>query len=78
VLGELHSDPQVVTNRTFVEREHPICGRLREPRPPARFGAGPLEPAGPAPGLGEHSDEILREIGAGGRIAELRANGTVG
>ena len=76
-LAELHRDPQVVTNRTFVEREHPICGRLREPRPPARFGAAVLEPAGPAPGLGEHSDEILAEIGAGGRIAELRAHGAV-
>ncbi len=76
-LSELHSDPQVVANQTFVEREHPLCGRVREPRPPARFGATPLAPAGPAPGLGQHSDEILREIGAGGRIAELRANGIV-
>jgi crotonobetainyl-CoA:carnitine CoA-transferase CaiB-like acyl-CoA transferase len=50
---------------------------VREPRPPARFGAGSLEPAGPAPGLGEHSDAILREIGPGSRIAELRTAGTV-
>jgi crotonobetainyl-CoA:carnitine CoA-transferase CaiB-like acyl-CoA transferase len=76
-LDELHTDRQIVTNRTFVEREHPICGRLREPRPPARFGPEPLEPASPAPSLGQHTDEILREIGAGGRIAALRAEGVV-
>jgi crotonobetainyl-CoA:carnitine CoA-transferase CaiB-like acyl-CoA transferase len=76
-IDELHTDRQVVTNRTFVEREHPLCGLLREPRPPARFGPEPAEPAGPAPALGEHTDAILREIGAGDRIPELRAAGIV-
>ena len=76
-LDELHTDRQVATNRTFVERDHPLCGRLREPRPPARFGPEPLEPAAPAPALGEHTDAILREIGAGARISELRARGSV-
>jgi crotonobetainyl-CoA:carnitine CoA-transferase CaiB-like acyl-CoA transferase len=76
-LDELHTDPQVTTNQSFVERDHPICGRLREPRPPVRFGQGPLEPAAPAPALGEHTDAILAEIGAAGRSAELRARGVV-
>jgi crotonobetainyl-CoA:carnitine CoA-transferase CaiB-like acyl-CoA transferase len=76
-LDELHTDRQIVANRTFVEREHPVCGPLREPRPPARFGEGPLEPASPAPALGQHSDEILRELGAGDRIETLRAEGVV-
>jgi len=76
-LDELHTDRQVATNGTFVERGHPICGRLREPRPPVRFGPEPLEPAAPAPALGEHTDAILHEIGGGHRIAELRARGVV-
>lgn len=76
-LDELPEDPQVHRNGTFVEREHPLCGPLREPRPAARFGPEPLAPAAPAPALGEHTDAILQELGAGGRIAELRTNGVV-
>jgi crotonobetainyl-CoA:carnitine CoA-transferase CaiB-like acyl-CoA transferase len=76
-LDELPEDPQVLQNDTFVEREHPLCGRLREPRPAARFGREPLTPAAPAPALGEHTEAILEEIGAGGRIGELRTNGVI-
>jgi crotonobetainyl-CoA:carnitine CoA-transferase CaiB-like acyl-CoA transferase len=40
---------------------------------------GCAEPLGPAPGLGEHTDEILGKIGyAPDDIAALRRSGTVG
>ncbi len=76
-LDELPDDPQVRENGTFVERAHPLCGPLREPRPAARFGAEPLAPAGPAPALGEHTDAILAELGAGSRISQLRTDGVI-
>lgn len=74
LLEELPDDPQVSANRTFAESVHPICGALREPRPPLRFRGQPQEPAGPAPAIGQHTDDILLEIGLGDRIESLRAD----
>jgi len=46
-----------------VETEHPGAGRLRQARPAARFSATPATFRRGAPVLGEHTDEILAEIG---------------
>jgi crotonobetainyl-CoA:carnitine CoA-transferase CaiB-like acyl-CoA transferase len=77
-LEELHLDPQVVHNETFVTHEHPVAGLLREPRHPALFRGTPLADPAPAPLLGEHSDEILAELGFGDRTFLLREAGVVG
>jgi formyl-CoA transferase len=43
---------------------------------PLRLGCAEPRPAGPAPRLGEHTDEVLREAGFGAaEIAELRSIG---
>jgi crotonobetainyl-CoA:carnitine CoA-transferase CaiB-like acyl-CoA transferase len=77
-LDELHEHPQILTNATLVETEHPKMGRLREPRPPVQFAATPAEIRRPAPGLGQHTDEVLAEIGvARPEIEDLRAKGVV-
>jgi crotonobetainyl-CoA:carnitine CoA-transferase CaiB-like acyl-CoA transferase len=77
-LEEVITDPQVRHNGAIVEREHPAGGRMREPRPAARFERTPAEPGRPAPMHGEHTDEILEELGidAKERLA-LRSEGVI-
>jgi crotonobetainyl-CoA:carnitine CoA-transferase CaiB-like acyl-CoA transferase len=69
---ELTRDPHAVAIGLFEESEHPIAGHVRLPRHPARFSATPASLGGPAPGLGEHTDEILTEFGMGDQIDALR------
>ena len=75
---ELHRDPHAIAIGLLVDSESPATGRLRQPRHPTQFGALRPELGGPAPTLGQHSDDVLRELGYGDRVAELRAAGVIG
>jgi crotonobetainyl-CoA:carnitine CoA-transferase CaiB-like acyl-CoA transferase len=66
--------PQVVANEIIIEHVHHAAGMLRQTRAPARFEGTPTEIRRGAPLLGEHSFEILRELGwESGLIKELMA-----
>jgi len=47
----------------FTTDAHPTEGALVNVRPPVRFAATPASMRTPAPGLGEHNEEVLREAG---------------
>ena len=76
---DMLTNEQIVANRLIVESEHPHVGRTRMTRPAARFAETPAELRLPAPMLGEHTEQVLTEIGlSSGQIADLRAGGVFG
>lgn len=74
-IDEIPHDPQVQHNGIFVDREHPLAGRVREPRPAARLSATPSQVGDHAPTYGQHSDEIVSALGLD--PSELRALGII-
>jgi crotonobetainyl-CoA:carnitine CoA-transferase CaiB-like acyl-CoA transferase len=57
------SNPQVVANGILVETEHEAAGTLRQARPAARFSGTPATLRQGGPALGEHTAEVLAELG---------------
>ena len=75
--AQLADDPHVRAIGLLVDSVHPVVGRIRQPRHPARFDETPATLGAPAPGLGAHTDMILDEIGLGEHTHDLRAAGVV-
>jgi crotonobetainyl-CoA:carnitine CoA-transferase CaiB-like acyl-CoA transferase len=75
--SELSADPHAQAIGLLEDSVDPVVGRVRRPRHPARFAATRSDLVGAAPGLGQHTDEILAELGLGDRVEELRAAAVV-
>lgn len=61
--AEVIRHPQVLATEIIIEYDHPVAGRLRQARVPSRFSDTPPGIPRGAPKLGEHTAEILAEIG---------------
>ena len=71
-------DPQITHNGTIMEATHPVYGRYRRARPAVHFSGTPTADTS-APALyGDHTDEILGELGMSAeRVAALRERNVV-
>jgi crotonobetainyl-CoA:carnitine CoA-transferase CaiB-like acyl-CoA transferase len=60
---EVEHDPQAIANNFFQNFNHPECGQIKLRSAPQTFSETPGSFKTPAPSIGQHSDEILRELG---------------
>jgi len=69
-MDEVVADPQMAANRVFVELDDPVLGRVRTVDTPMHIEGEPKRRPKPAPRLGEHTREILGELGLEAREIE--------
>lgn len=74
---ELTRDPHAIAMGLFEEADHPVVGPTRLPRHPIQFHATPARLGANSPSLGEHTDEVLTELGLAEKIESLRHNGVI-
>ncbi|MEM8496749.1 MAG: CaiB/BaiF CoA-transferase family protein [Pseudomonadota bacterium] len=62
-LADLPNHPQMQVNNAFAHLDHPIAGKMIEPNNPANFDGTPSPPLRVCASLGQHTQEILAELG---------------
>ncbi|MEM6464248.1 MAG: CaiB/BaiF CoA-transferase family protein [Pseudomonadota bacterium] len=77
-FADLVNDPQCAHNGTFVEYEHPTEGRVKTPGFPIHFSKTPSRVERGAPITGQHTAEILSELGYDeDRLSALAKDGAI-
>jgi crotonobetainyl-CoA:carnitine CoA-transferase CaiB-like acyl-CoA transferase len=61
-LADLATDPQIVENGYIVDYEHPVLGSIKHVGVPVELAGTPGAIRLPAPELGQHTEEVLRDI----------------
>ncbi len=76
--ADLVEDAQIKHNGTFVEYDHPTEGRVKTPGFAIKFSKTPSVVERGAPVAGQHTRDVLREMGLdGARIEQLLASGAI-
>ncbi len=75
---DLPDNPQLGHRGLFEIEDHPVTGPCAIPTVPFRFSRVERWLDRPSPTLGQHNDEVLREVCSDEEIAALRASGVIG
>ena len=76
--GEVIVDPQASANEFFAEIDHPSVGQMKLVNTPVKFCQNPASVRTPAPEIGQHTEEILLELGYGWEdISQLKEQGVI-
>jgi CoA:oxalate CoA-transferase len=62
-VAEVFQDPQILAQKMVIDVDHPGSGIVRMLGFPIKLSGTPCRVRHPAPALGEHSDEVLAELG---------------
>ncbi len=77
-MQEAFDHPQIRAREMAVDVDHPAAGRIRVLGLPPKFSETPGVVRRPAPLLGQHTDEILKDIGKSDEeIRRLRSEGVL-
>ena len=77
-VDQVFADPQVAHLQSAVEVEHPRLGKFRVLNQAARLSRTPAAVVSATPEIGQHTDEVLAELGySAADIAALHAKGAV-
>ena len=78
-IGEVFANPQVIARGVAIDVPHPSAGKVTLVRSPMKLSGTPVSTGKPPPLLGQHTDEVLREVlgRSDDDIAALRAKGVL-
>jgi len=75
---EVVNDPQAIANDFFAEIDHPIGRKVKLINSPANFRGTPATIKAAAPALGQHTEEVLLDLGySWGDITKLKEAGVI-
>ena len=78
-IDEMVSDPQLIARRMIIESDHPTAGRVKQVGSMLKLSDSPVEVRNWCTRFGQHTDEILRELGYDdAKIEELREADAIG